>query len=156
MSRIVLVMRLKTPLLPINSVGIPSARAASAPSWIEMAEARARLVERQISAPRPVKVWVKVFVILFIKIYRISQLLKWCAYFTIYVLKKQFLQNRRLSSRGEWVTIKDSNIFDEVNNRKIKKASAEAILWRRVGDSNSRCRSPHTSDLANRPLQPLG
>ena len=30
------------------------------------------------------------------------------------------------------------------------------LLWRRVGDSNSRCRSPHTSDLANRPLQPLG
>jgi len=25
-----------------------------------------------------------------------------------------------------------------------------------VGDSNSRCRFPHTSDLANRPLQPLG
>ena len=37
-----------------------------------------------------------------------------------------------------------------------KKTSTEAILWRRVGDSNSRCRSPHTSDLANRPLQPLG
>lgn len=40
----------------------------------------------------------------------------------------------------------------------IKNASNEAIRqrWRRVGDSNSRCRSPRTNDLANRPLQPLG
>ena len=30
------------------------------------------------------------------------------------------------------------------------------FIWRRRGDSNSRCRSPHTNDLANRPLQPLG
>lgn len=28
--------------------------------------------------------------------------------------------------------------------------------WRRVGDSNSRTRSPQSNDLANRPLQPLG
>ncbi len=40
----------------------------------------------------------------------------------------------------------------------IKNASNESVCqqWRRVGDSNSRCRFPHTSDLANRPLQPLG
>lgn len=39
-----------------------------------------------------------------------------------------------------------------------KNSLIEAIrsCWRRVGDSNSRCRFPHTSDLANRPLQPLG
>ncbi|MDQ5982867.1 MAG: hypothetical protein QG549_865 [Patescibacteria group bacterium] len=30
------------------------------------------------------------------------------------------------------------------------------MSWRRRGDSNSRYRSPHTNDLANRPLQPLG
>ena len=29
-------------------------------------------------------------------------------------------------------------------------------FWRRRGDSNSRYRSLHTNDLANRPLQPLG
>ncbi len=38
------------------------------------------------------------------------------------------------------------------------KTTARVVssFWRRRGDSNSRCRSPHTNDLANRPLQPLG
>ncbi len=40
---------------------------------------------------------------------------------------------------------------------KITRPSGRAIfIWRRRGDSNSRYRSPHTNDLANRPLQPLG
>ena len=34
--------------------------------------------------------------------------------------------------------------------------SQSYIIWRRVGDSNSRARSPQPNDLANRPLQPLG
>ena len=34
--------------------------------------------------------------------------------------------------------------------------SSKGSVWRRVEDSNLRCRFPHTSDLANRPLQPLG
>ena len=40
--------------------------------------------------------------------------------------------------------------------RKNSLISAIRSSWRRVGDSNSRSRSPQTNDLANRPLQPLG
>ncbi len=73
MSKTVLVMRLKTPLSPISSVGIPSARAAFAPSWTLVAEAKRRLEKRQAKAPRPVKVCVIILVIFFMK-YRISRL----------------------------------------------------------------------------------
>ena len=47
-----------------------------------------------------------------------------------------------------------SSLFarDEAQHMAISQKQS----WRRRGDSNSRCRSPHTNDLANRPLQPLG
>ncbi len=46
-------------------------------------------------------------------------------------------------------------ITNSERGRKCLKNDLSPI-WRRVGDSNSRSRSPQTNDLANRPLQPLG
>ena len=55
------------------------------------------------------------------------------------ILEKQFMEGSNNDLQGE------NAINDAIRPQ-----------WRRVGDSNSRCRFPHTSDLANRPLQPLG
>ncbi len=60
--------------------------------------------------------------------------------------------------KKHYKTLEGQFLAGSNNDLQIQNASNEAIReqWRRVGDSNSRCRFPHTSDLANRPLQPLG
>ena len=60
--------------------------------------------------------------------------------------------------KNEYKNLESQFLEGSNSNLQIKNTSNEAVRqqWRRVGDSNSRCRFPHTSDLANRPLQPLG
>lgn len=60
--------------------------------------------------------------------------------------------------KNEYKNLESQFVEGSNSDLQRKNASNEAVCqqWRRVGDSNSRCRFPHTSDLANRPLQPLG